>query len=228
MKPAVALDALAQPGGRGRGVAARERLVEVGEVAPQRRVEAAGVDVAQAVGREVAEEPHRPVDVLKAAVRGAVHLEPEVAREPLVPGVGQVGRLQVAGDHRALQVEAHQDVEVVVHLVGLGADVAGRDAVDRGVEAVGPRDGEVAEDLAHPPVEPAHEGARAAELVLVEPRLALVDPHRDALADRREVMGRVNPLLVGGVARLVDGGVEAVHRVAWVGAGRDPHVEARP
>jgi hypothetical protein len=52
---------------------------------------------------------------------------PEIRREPVVPRGLKVRHLQIARDQRALQVEAQHDVEVVMHLVGLGPDEARRD-----------------------------------------------------------------------------------------------------
>ncbi len=66
------------------------------------------------------------------------HRQTEVALEAGVPRIAQVRRVQATGDEVAFQFEAQQDVEVVVHLVGFGADVAGLDAVDGTVEIVRP------------------------------------------------------------------------------------------
>jgi hypothetical protein len=79
--------------------------------------ELCGVEVAERVGREVADRAHRPVDVLQAAAAVVGHLEAEVGADALVPGAGQLGDRQVAGEQRALQVEAQHDVEVVRRLV---------------------------------------------------------------------------------------------------------------
>ena len=65
---AVAMDVLAQPGEQPGEIAPGERLVEAAELAAGPAEELGGVDVAQRVGREVAEQPGAPVDVLQAAL----------------------------------------------------------------------------------------------------------------------------------------------------------------
>lgn len=126
--------------------------------------------------------------VLQHAAARIRDTEAEIRLRPLVPGGLQVRHLQVTGDQRALQVEAHHDVEVVVDLVGLGADEAPLHHVHRPPERirVGRRRG--AELGRHRAVQPAGEGAAAAELVLEQARLALVHGHRRRLpgGERRE------------------------------------------
>jgi hypothetical protein len=81
-------------------------------------------------------------------VRRLVDRHAEIRLEPGVPGLGQVVHREKPLDQRAFEVEAHQDVQVVMHLVRLGPDEARVHAVDGGVEGVGIRDPEVAEGRA--------------------------------------------------------------------------------
>ncbi len=80
--------------------------------------------VAERVGREVADQPGRPVHVLEHAVGVVGHLEPEVLPEPRVPRLGQIGDRQPALDQLLLELEAQDDVQAVGRLVGLDPDEA--------------------------------------------------------------------------------------------------------
>ncbi len=221
------LHALAQPFARHHGLSGREMHVEIGQVGTQRRVQAAGIDIAEAVGREIAEKPDRPVHILQHPLRGARDRMAEIGGEPVVPGRFQIAHREVARNERALQIEAQHDMEVILHLVGLGADMAGMHAVDRPIECLLVGKAEIAESLHHPPEKPAAEGPAAAKLVLVDPALAFVHAHRDPLPQRREPVIGVDPLLVAGMAGLVDRGIEAVERVALAHPRGDAHIVAR-
>ena len=166
------------------------------------------------------------MDVLQQPVRRPVHTEAEVAGKAVVPRCLEVAHRQIARDQRLFQIKPQQDVQIVLHLVGLGPDVAVGDAVHAGEEIVLGRDADVAEGVLHPAIQPAGEGAAAAQLILVDAALAFVDAHRHALPQRRQQIGAVDILLVAGMADLVDRGIEAVEGIIGVGPRRDPHVEA--
>jgi hypothetical protein len=68
-----------------------------------------------------------PVDVLEAAQRVAWRRDPQQAAQPLRPGPGEVGDVQRALDHGALQPEAQDDMGRVGQLVGVHADEAALD-----------------------------------------------------------------------------------------------------
>ena len=70
------------------------------------------------------------------------------------------------------------------------------------------------ERLLQPRVEPAPERARAADEVLPEPRLRLVQPERRAARERRALERRIGAVLVEPVAALVHRREEAVERVS--------------
>ena len=82
----------------------------------------------------------------------------EIPLEPFVPGGGEIGHGQVARHERAFEIEAHHDVEVVVHLVCLGPDEARMDPVDGGIESARIGNADIAEDRVHTVHEKAGEG----------------------------------------------------------------------
>ena len=94
--------------------------------------------------------------VLQEPVRGLVDGIAEIGQEAVVPGRLQVADLQIARDQGPLKVEPEHDMEVVLHLVGLGADVALAHPVHRAPEGIA-IDPQIAEDLRHPTVQPARE-----------------------------------------------------------------------
>ena len=136
MTLAVTVDAVAKPGEELGEVAPDECLVQASQISAGLSKELSRVKVAQRVGREIAEEPGAPVDVLEAALGVVTGANPQGLAILLVPGRGQIMDRQVAGEHRLFQVEADDDVQVVSHLVGLNPDQAGLDVVDGGQELV--------------------------------------------------------------------------------------------
>src|SRR4029078_1354298 len=69
-----------------------------------------GVNVPQRVRREIADQPIRPMDVLKTAgpiIRGR---DAEIALIQLVPGPREIRRSQIAIEKRALELEPNQHV----------------------------------------------------------------------------------------------------------------------
>lgn len=101
-------------------------------------------------------------------------------------------------------------------------------AVHERIEGVFVPDAEIPEQVAHPAIEIATEGAAAAKLVLVDPALAFMHAHRHPLPRRGQKEFWVDALLIAGMADLVDRRVEAVERIILGGAGGDAHVFARP
>ena len=71
--------------------------------------ELGGVDVAEGVGGEVAEPAHGPVDVLEAAFGVVFGAEAEEFFEGFVPGVGDVGDVEIAGEEGAFEFETEED-----------------------------------------------------------------------------------------------------------------------
>ncbi len=134
---------LPHPREEGRVVRPREPVGD-GRVLPHRGAsEVGGVEIAEAVGREIAEDAHAPVDVLEAAFGVVLHGESEEGLEAAVPLGGDIGEGELAGEDGAFQLEAEEDVQVVGDLVGLDADVAALGLVHRGVEVVGSEGGEM-------------------------------------------------------------------------------------
>ncbi len=62
------------------------------------------------------------MNVLQAAFRVVVGANAEILGVFLVPGFRQVDGGQLAGKELAFQLEAHEDVEVVSHLIGFDPD----------------------------------------------------------------------------------------------------------
>ena len=123
------------------------------------------------------------------------------------------------------QLEAQDDVEVVRRLVGVDPDQRALDGVDRAIEGVGVDLAERGPELpSQHRQHPAAERARAADDVLPQPALGLVDAERDRLAERaaRE-LGR-DLRLVEAVAELMQGGEVRDAEVVQVVARGDAHV----
>ena len=89
--------------------------------------------------------------------------------------------------------------------------------VDQGIERIRIARHRVAEPVAQPPMEPAAKGPAAAELVLIEPALALMHTHGGALTQHRQRERGIDVLLIGGVADLVQGRIEAIERIGGIG-----------
>ncbi len=225
--PAMHLHLRPQPARRVAQRAARKLFVQPRHRVAHRPVQAPGIDIAEAVGREIAEQPHRPVHILQHAIRRAIHRIAEIRREAVVPRGLEIVRRQIARNERLFQIEAQHDMQVVLHLVRLGADEPAMHPVDRAVEGLDILHPEIAERLAHPGVEPPGERPAAPQLVLVDAALAFVHAHRHALPQGRQAIAGVDPLLVAGVAHLVDRGIEAVERVMFGHPRGDAHIVAR-
>ena len=119
-------------------------------------------------------------------------------------------------------------MQVILHLVGFGPNKPVADTVHGRKERVFVCDTKVTKLIAHLPIEPTRERATATQLVFINPALAFVHTHRHTCTHRCQQMGRVNPLLIGGVADLVDSRIKAVERIDSIRAGRNPHVQTRP
>ncbi len=76
------------------------------------------------------------MDVLQHTLEDVRGLDSQVLAKLRVERVRQVGRSQRAREHLPFQLEAQDDVERVGDLVGVHADRARRDAVERAVELV--------------------------------------------------------------------------------------------
>ena len=170
-------------------------------------VELRAQDVADGVALEGAADPAAiPMHVLQAAVAIVGRGEAEVRLEARAPGLGQVLDREPAFQHGQLQVEPHHDVQIVGHLVGVGADQRPLDLVDGAVEGLQRHALELAgEGIAQLRIEMLPEAAAAADHVLPKPRLALVHAGGGARAQRRAIQIGADALLVERMARLVQG-----------------------
>ena len=97
-------------------------------------------------------------------------------------------------------------MQVVGHLVGVGADERALDAVDRAVERVQRNGLELPEErLLQPRIEVFPEAAAPADEILPQARLALVHAGRCAVGERGALERAIDPQLVERVAALVQG-----------------------
>ena len=119
------MNVVAQPGQEFAEIAPGEGLVQAAQLGAGLGEELGRVDVAQRIGREIAEQPGAPVDVLKAALGVVGGRDAQGLAVLLVPGRGQVADWQFIGEQVLLQLEPDDDVQVVGRLVGLDPDQAG-------------------------------------------------------------------------------------------------------
>ena len=163
--------------------------------------------------------------ILQHALGVVGHVHAQILLVEPVPGLGQVLDLQGAGDQLLLQLVPDHDVEGVGELVRLRADEAGLALVDGQVEVVG---GDVLERLGPQLLDVGQdvgeEGFAAADDVLIEPALGLVDAHAGAAAQGGVLDVVADVQLVEGVAPLVDDGVHAGGESLLVIVGGDAHV----
>jgi hypothetical protein len=148
----MAVHVLGQPAPEARQLARGELLVEVRQGARRRPPQLRRSHVADGVGREVAELPPRPVDVLQHPACVVGHRYPSSSRVFASQAAGQVGHRERPLHERDLELEAQDDVQGVRHLVGVDADERRLHDVDRPQEVavvqVAERSG--AEQLARP------------------------------------------------------------------------------
>jgi hypothetical protein len=93
-----------------------------------------GEDVTDSIGREVSEEPVRPVNVLQHAFGVAFGGYAKVLFHLRVPGGGKVQDGEFVLDKGNLKLEAQKDVQIIGDLVGLDSDARRLEHVDRAVE----------------------------------------------------------------------------------------------
>ena len=166
------------------------------------------------------------MDVLQDAVSVVGHLDAEVLPHLLVPALRQVAQRDAPFDDVLLELEAEHDVHPVRHLVGLDPDQAGLDGVDAGVEAIEIDVGELLGiRLLQAGIEEPPERQAAADEVLPEPALRLVDAERARLAGRQPLEMPRLLVAVEAVAVLVHRREERLERVRVV-VRRDPDVVA--
>ena len=220
------VEVLAEPLADRGELALPDLLVDVSHVLAQPFPDLDAHHVAERVGREVAEAAARPVNVLEHAVRVVGNLDAEVARHRLVPHLRQLAQVEAAHD-LLLELEAEDDVQVVRRLVGLDADQPRPDVVDRPEPRLLVDVAELGrERRLHAWVEPAPERAAAADEVLPETRLRLVQAERRPARERRPLERRVGAALVEAVAALVHHREEPVERILGL-TRRDPDVARR-
>ena len=144
---------------------------------------------------------------------------------PLVPRLGQVGRLKLVVQQRPLQLEPNEDVQVVRGFVGLDANQRRPNVVDGEMERierhVAQRRREILLGLG---IEVRPERPAAADQILPHPRLRLVNAQRDEFAQRQPEMLDRQALIVDAVARFVQNAEKRRIEELLVVAGRDAAV----
>src|SRR4051794_31997268 len=221
---AVAVQVLAEPVAQGCELALLEAVVDVRQLREHALPDLRRDQVAERVRREVADRAARPVDVLQNSLRVVGDADPEVVPHPAVPLVRKLLEREVVGQHRLLELEAQDDVEVVRRLVGLDTDEGRLDDVDLAVPALDVVAGKrVGIQLLQTREEVAPEGQRAADEVLPHSALRLVHAERHAARERRPLERGIDLVLVEPVPELVHRPEEAAEVVREV-ARRDAYV----
>ena len=119
-------------------------------------------------------------------------------------------------------------MQIILHLIGLSADIAIRHSIDRRIKCRLIGQIKHPKSVFHLAKHPAGKGTAATQLVFINPRLALVHPHRHSATQRCQgVLGR-DILLVSGMPHLVDSGINTVERVICGGARGDTRIITRP
>ena len=110
---------------------------EIGQIGFDRGHHLRGVDVAEGVGGEVADQSGAPVDVLENPFGCGGRADPEVLFESIVPGDRKIGHGELPTDEGPLEIEAEHDVKVVGHLVSLDTDQRRTDDEQRPLDFLG-------------------------------------------------------------------------------------------
>ena len=142
----------------------------------------------------------------------------------VVPGDGEVGDGEIAGDEGLFEAEAEDDVGGVGHFVGVDADEAAADAAEEGCEvgfAVGGVRTEGGGEFAG---HGGKVGVGAAGLHFDDEGLAFVGGHAAGLADGLAGVGGGEAAFVEGVAGFVHHAHEALREVSLVVAGGDADI----
>src|SRR6476620_5786176 len=127
---AVPMQVLAQPVAKGPEFTLLEAVVEIGEISDDAFPDLRRDQVPERIRGEVADRAARPMDILKHAVRVGRDRDPEVVPHPAVPFVRQLLERKLVCEHRLLELEAQDDVEVVRRFVRLDTDQRRLDEVD--------------------------------------------------------------------------------------------------
>jgi len=165
VNPADAVDIELQPG---EFSIHHVRLVHGSEALPQLRRN----DIAERVGREIAEQPRRPVNILEHTFRVVRWREAQILPHLGVPGLGEIRDSQRPLDERQLELDAKHDVQVVCRFVGLDANQRRLHTVDCRVKRAGRDAAELRRTGGLQPREEVFpEGERPADHVLPEAAL---------------------------------------------------------
>lgn len=185
--------------------------VEAGEVFAGGGHELGGEEVAERIGRKIAEAAHAPVDVLQAALGVVRRGQIEEGLELFAPGGGDIARGEVAGHEGLFEFEAEDDVEVVRRFVGFDANEGAFDIVE-GEDPVVERDvvDDAGKHLLRAVEEVFPERAAATDLVFPEAGLRFVNTERAGLAEGRAEVGGVEALFVDAVAGFVEDAEKAL------------------
>ena len=165
--------------------------------------------------------------ILEAAFPVAGHVNAQVLLIECIPPLGHIPDLQGACDQGLFNLVADHDVQAVGQLVGLGPHQTGLGLVHGPVEHLlgDPCQllWEVGGDIGEDGVD---KGTTAADDILVEAALALMDAHGYAAGEHGVEVAGVSAQLIEGVAPLVNDGVHGGHQIVFVVVGGDAHIVA--
>ena len=218
------LQALLQPGRRLTQISNPKLIVQIRIKRRHPLKKAACVDIAKRIGWEISKQPHRPMDILQTPLRGTRHLISKISRKAIIPSALQILHLQIARNHRALQIKAQQHMQIILHLIGLSADETIAHRIYRFVKFIRAFNAKITKARAHFCKEKLGKGAAAAQLVFIDPRLAFMNAHGGTLPYGRQRILWINILLVTAMPHLMNGGIKAIERIAGVRACGDPDI----
>src|SRR5579883_882938 len=181
--------------------------------------------VAQSVRREVADQTSSPVAVLQASFVVIGRINAQVTAVSFVPRGGDVRSGEVARHERPFQLKTDENMKIVRHLIGPHAVRAGTDMVDGKIELV---ERNIMQGLGEERtglwIEMPPEGQAAADGILPQPRLRLVDTDGNRFPHRKAVGGRIETLFVESMADLVQDTEKAVAKLMNIEPGGDPEI----
>ena len=141
--------------------------------------------------------------ILQHPLRGKVNRKAKIGKKSVVPRGFKISDRQIALDQRALKVKAEHDMQIILHLICFGADVALFDSINRPIKSVGVGHAKITKMLGHLLKKPSSKRTRAAKLILINATLTFMHPHRYALPKWGQREGGAYILFITGVAHFM-------------------------